>query len=51
MQYSNLVDRFKKIITDKQISWVVFKNGTCVMLLKPEADLKLQAINTLREHD
>lgn len=32
------------------MSWVLFKNGTCVMLLRPEGDAQEQAIKILKEH-
>lgn len=46
----DLINIYKKIITDQQMRWVLFKNGTCVMLLKPEEDVKAQAIKILKEH-
>ena len=46
----DLINIYKKVIIDPKVSWVVFKNGTCVMLLKPEKDLKVQAIKILKEH-
>lgn len=44
----DLISAFKKIVTDQSVSWVLFKNGTCVMLLKPEKNIKDQAIEILR---
>ncbi len=44
----DLVSTYKKIVTDQSISWVLFKNGTCVMLLEPEENIKAQAIEILR---
>ncbi len=32
------------------MSWVLFKNGTCVMLLKPQKDITAQAIQILKDH-
>lgn len=46
----NLVEVYKKIITDQSMNWVLFKNGTCVMLLNPQNDIKTQAIQILRAH-
>lgn len=50
MQSDNIIDIYKKVVTDNQMSWVLFKNGTCVMLLKPEKDVKEQAMKILKEH-
>lgn len=46
----DLVNIYKKIIIDPQMSWVLFKNGTCVMLLEPQENIKEQALKILREH-
>lgn len=46
----DLVSVYKKIINDTSMSWVLFKNGTCVMLLNPEDDKRVQAIQMLKEH-
>lgn len=46
----DLVQIYKKIIVDSSTSWVLFKNGTCVMLLNPEEDVHTQAIKILKEH-
>jgi hypothetical protein len=45
-----LIHIYKKIIIDPSKSWVLFKNGTCVMLLTPEEDVQSQAIKILKEH-
>jgi hypothetical protein len=44
-----LVEIWRKIIVGDQKSWVLFKNGTCVILMEPEQDLAQQAI-TLLQH-
>lgn len=46
----NLIDIYKKIIIDKSAGWVLFRNGTCVMLLDPQENIKEQAVKILREH-
>ena len=46
----DLLSVYKKIIIDSSMNWVLFKNGTCVMLLKPEKDIQAQAIKILKEH-
>lgn len=44
-----LINIFKKIILGEQKSWVLFENGTCVILMRPENDLAQQAKNMLSE--
>jgi len=46
----DLVSVYKKVITDQSASWVLFKHGTCVMLLKPEINVQEQAVEILRQH-
>lgn len=46
----DLINIYKKIITDPSMSWVLFKHGTCVMLLNPAKDLQSQAVRILKEH-
>lgn len=46
----DLVSVYKKIVIDQSSSWVLFGNGTCVMLLEPQKNIKEQAIKILREH-
>lgn len=38
-----LIDVWKKSINGNEKSWVLFENGTCVILLEPEKDLEKQA--------
>ena len=45
----DLVSIFKKIIIDTQVSWVLFKNGTCVMFENPQKDPQTEAINILKK--
>ena len=46
----DLVQIYRKIITDQSVSWVLFKHGTCVMLLDPQKDIKAQSIQILKTH-
>lgn len=46
----DLPNIFKKIINDPSTSWVLFKNGTCIMLLNPQKDLQAQALKIIKEH-
>ena len=44
-----MVETMRSIIVGENKSWVLFKNGTCVVLVKPEADLAQQAIAIMKE--
>lgn len=45
----NLVEIWKKIIVGNEKSWVLFENGTIVILMEPESDLQNQAISLIKE--
>lgn len=44
-----LIEIWRSIIVGNQKSWVLFKNGTCVILVEPEADLSAQALALIKE--
>ena len=44
-----LVDIWRRIIVGDGKSWVLFANGTCVILMEPQDDLEAQAIGLMRE--
>lgn len=44
-----LVNVWRSIILGDDKSWVLFENGTCVILMEPEDDLSAQAVNLMRE--
>ena len=44
-----LVNIWRKIIRGDDKSWVLFANGTCVILMEPEDDLSAQAIELMKE--
>jgi hypothetical protein len=44
-----LIEIWRSIIVGDQKSWVLFKNGTCVVLMDPEADLSTQAVSLMKE--
>lgn len=46
--FESIVDVWRSLLTDKTKSWVMFKRGTCVVLMEPETDLAAQAIAILR---
>lgn len=44
-----LIETWRKIIAGKEKSWVLFENGTIVILMKSEDDLEKQAISLMKE--
>ena len=50
MDSAGLVAAWRDIINSPDKSWVLFENGTCVVLMAPSADLAGQAVELLREH-
>ena len=46
---NSLVETWRSIILGGEKSWVLFRNGTCVILTKPEADLAAQAIALMKQ--
>lgn len=44
-----LVERWRDIIEDLEQSWVLFRNGTGIILRQPEGDLAVRAIELMRE--
>ena len=43
------IDVWRRIITDAAESWVLFENGTCVILVEPGDDLAGQAVALMKE--
>lgn len=50
MEGAELVEAWRATINGPGKSWVLFENGTCVILTEPEADLAAQATVLLREY-
>jgi hypothetical protein len=46
---NDLITAYRRIILGDQKSWVLFKNGTCVILMQPGDNLRQQAIELLRQ--
>lgn len=46
---NDLVEIWRSIIVGGEISWVMFEQGTCVILMQPESDLAAQATAILAE--
>lgn len=49
MEGAELIQAWRNAIIGPDKSWVVFENGTCVVLMSPEGDLAEQATSLLRE--
>jgi hypothetical protein len=49
MDAEELVEVWRQIIVGDSKSWVLFENGTCVILMQPESDLAAQATALLEE--
>ena len=49
MEGAELVEAWRATINGPNKSWVLFENGTCVILMEPEADLAAQATALLKE--
>lgn len=47
---TSLVETWRSIIAGDSKSWVLFENGTCVILVQPDDDLETQAKNLLAEY-
>jgi len=43
------VEIWRKIIVGEEKSWVLFEDGTCVILMEPKEDLAAQAIEIMKE--
>ena len=50
MKGDDLIEVLRATINGPDKSWVLFENGTCVILMEPEADLAAQATALLREY-
>ncbi|WP_225992852.1 hypothetical protein [Actinomadura rudentiformis] len=50
METIEMVDVWRRVIVGDEKSWVLFENGTCVILMEPEEDLAAQATEILREY-
>ena len=47
---NEIINIWKKIIVGEEKSWVLFENGTIVILMEPEPDLRNQAISLMEEY-
>ena len=46
---SPLIEIWRSIIVGDKKSWVLFKHGTCIILVDPEMDLRAQALALMQE--
>ena len=44
------VETWRKVITEDNKCWVIFENGTCVIIREPKEDLAAQAIDIMKEY-
>jgi hypothetical protein len=49
MESADLINAWRGIIKGADKSWVLFENGTCIILMEPRGDLAGQATDLLRE--
>ncbi len=49
MEGAELVEAWRNTMNGPEKSWVLFENGTCVVLMDPAADLAAQARSLLEE--
>ena len=49
MEPNKLIEAWRNTIVGAHKSWVVFENGTCVIVVKPAPDLERQATTLLRK--
>lgn len=47
---NGLIEIYRKIIDPKIKNWVVFENGTCVILYHPKRDLETEAKEVLQKY-
>lgn len=45
----SLIETWRQLILGDAKSWVLFENGTCVILMQPEGDLRQLATELLKE--
>ncbi len=50
MEGGDLIETWRATINGPNKSWVLFENGTCVIIMEPEVDLAAQATAMLREY-
>lgn len=49
MDGAALIDAWRNTLNGPEKSWVLFQNGTCVILMEPDGDLETQAKALLQE--
>jgi len=46
----SLIETWRRIIIGEHKSWALFSNGACVILMRPEADLRRQAVELTKTY-
>ena len=44
----SIIKIWKQLITNEEETWIVFENGTCIILLDPQGEIEKQAIELLK---
>jgi len=48
--FDSLIETWRRIILGEYKSWALFSNGTCVILMRPEVDLRRQAVEMMKTY-
>jgi hypothetical protein len=48
--FESLIETWRRIIIGEHKSWALFSNGTCVILMQPEVDLRRQAVEMMKTY-
>lgn len=48
--FDSLIETWRRIIIGEYKSWALFSNGTCVILMQPEADMRRQAVEMMKTY-
>jgi hypothetical protein len=48
--FDSLIETWRRIIVGEYKSWALFSNGTCVILMQPEPDLRRQAVEMMKTY-
>lgn len=48
--FDSLIETWRRIIIGEYKSWALFSNGTCVILMQPEADVRRQAVEMMKTY-
>lgn len=49
MDVEPIIEDWRRILASEHEAWVIFRNGTCVVVKQPDDDLAGQAVSILKE--